>query len=38
MRQPRLPFWCDLTIWPLAALACLAGWIALIWLVTAAMR
>lgn len=27
MRHARLRFWCDLTIWPLVALACLALWL-----------
>ena len=30
MRQARLRFWCDLTIWPLAALALLGCWLALL--------
>jgi uncharacterized protein (DUF1800 family) len=30
MRNARLRFWCDLTIWPLLALACLAVWLLLV--------
>src|SRR5690348_10745140 len=30
MRHARLRFWCDLTVWPLIALACLALWLLIV--------